>query len=120
MIAKFFRSIKLLLNPPKVGDVYYGDPLNFTNGPFEKNLHGLKDKYGDTTWEIIPSDGCYRFIVDNASLPAYYRCESEVLCRDKRGDNVVRWMKRCQPRRINKGSFERMIIEGQLKKNVKP
>lgn len=115
-----FRKLKLYFKPPKAGDVYYGNPINFVNKPLEKILHGLKDKSGDDLYVPIPNKECYRLIIESAEI-LFYRCISEVFCKsvvlDKYGYNDLgRWMKRTQSRRIGKDSFENMIIGGVLKR----
>lgn len=117
MIRRLINRIKLALNPPKAGDVYYGDPFDFVLGKLlERVLHDMVNIHGDILWEIIPSDDCIRLTVDSASMP-YYICASEALCRRVKGEgNNIEWRKRSLQRRLLKEEFHKMIIDGRLKK----
>jgi hypothetical protein len=111
MIVKFIRNIKYKLNPPKKGDVYYGDPLFFVMGrPVEYVLHSLVNKNGDHIFKIVPSPECYRLTIENDSMP-YYIVKSEVFCTNS--DSFL-WKERIQARRIKKDLFKEMVLEGQL------
>ena len=117
MFIRLFRKISLLLNPPKKGDTFYGDPVWWIiPRPVERILHGLKDKYGNNLYDPIPSEDCFRLIIDNDYLDSYYVLDSEVFCRSK-NSNVSVWMKRTQPRRMGKETLEQFILAGMLRKN---
>jgi hypothetical protein len=115
MLKKLLTRIKLKIDPPRPGDVFFGDPFEFIFGSLiEYSLHGTRNLYGMVVWHPIPSNGCYRLTVESDSMP-YYRCTSEVLCTSYDGDERA-WKKRSQPRRISKHVFHDMIVEGRLKK----
>ena len=117
MFIRLFRKISLLLNPPKKGDVYYGDPVWWIiHKPVEHILHGLKDKYGNNLYDPIPSGDCFRLTITNTSMESYYVLDSEVFCRSK-NSNVSIWMKRTQPRRMGKETLEQFVLAGMLRKN---
>lgn len=114
MLTRLMLKISLFLKPPKKGDVFYGDPVWFVlSRPVEHVLHGLKDKFGNTLYTPIPSDGCFRFVVENTGMP-YYILGSEVFCQEKSFNNIGTWMKRTQPRRMGKDMFEEMFLMGLL------
>jgi hypothetical protein len=115
MIRRLIRRIKIPFDPPKVGDIYYGDPFDFICGsPFEHVLHRTKSIYGDPIWNVVASDGCYRLTIESESMP-YYRCKAEVLCENVHGYGKE-WLERVQPRRISKDRFREMIIDGRIKR----
>lgn len=116
MIRKLIRKIKLYFNPPMPGDVYYGDPFDFIVGStIEHILHKMKNKEGDSLYDVIPSDFTYRLTIESDSTP-YYKCKAEVLAQNC-SDNKKEWLTRVQPRRIWKNVFERMIVDGRLEKD---
>lgn len=113
MIRRLIARIKLRFEPPKVGDVYYGDPFDFLVGrPIERVLHGLNNKCGDHVWEPLFSEGCYRLKITSDSMP-YYICQVEVLAHKNFEEKA--WKKRSQPRRFDKKSFCEMIVNGSIK-----
>lgn len=112
-MLKLFKAILLDLNPPKMGDVYIGDPLYFILGrPVEHVLHGLTNISGASLWKPFPGNECYRLKIESVSSP-YFICNAEALCTD---GEVSNWRSRSQPRRIDKFKFKRMIVDGILKK----
>lgn len=115
MIRKLIKRIKLYLDPPKTGDVYYGDTFDFIVGnSIEYVLHGMRDREGDVLWCTIPGRAAYRLTIELDVMP-YYRCTSEVLAYSKDGSSK-KWLTRSQPRRICKKKFVTMIVEGRLEK----
>lgn len=113
MLTRISRTFSLYFNPPKVGDVFYGDPVWFIiSRPIELVLHGLKDKFGTNLYDPIPSQGCFRFTVESTAMP-YYRMTSEVLCKHKFTEKPI-WMKRSQPRRIPKEMFRELFLMGLI------
>jgi len=123
MIRKLFNRIKVFVNPPKTGGVYYGNPTRFvTAKPVEYVLHGLKDRHGKTILEPIPSNYGYRITIESDAMPTYYRCTAEVLCKSVdplyiTDNNMGQWMKRSQPRKILKSLFKDLLKSGILVKN---
>lgn len=114
MLARILRKFQLFLKPPKQGDVFYGDPLWFVlSQPVESVLHGLKDKYGTTVFNPVPSEGCFRFTVEQCGNSNYI-FGSEVFCKEKTDNNIGTWKKRTQPRRMNKEMFEELFFTGML------
>lgn len=115
--------IKFIVNPPKEGDVFLGHPKNFvSNRAVESVLHGLKNINGISILEPINSKNCYRIVIESTSMPNYYRCSSEVLCRfsnNSKPNDIGIWMKRCQPRRISKNYLFDMVKSGLLTKGKK-
>jgi hypothetical protein len=115
LVKTLFNKLWLYFYPPKKGDSFIGDPLRFVIArPVEYVLHGLKDKNGNTTWEPIPSFGCYILTIENDQMP-YYVCKSEVLCGN---DSIKLWNERSQPKRFGKKMFKDMIATGVLKKET--
>lgn len=116
MIRKLIAQIKLYFYPPKTGDVFYGDVLDFMLERTSERIHyPLIDRHGHTIWNFVPGDNTYRFIITNDAMP-YYICDVEILVsnRENRYDKI--WMKRSQQRRIWKKDFRRMIVEGRMAK----
>jgi hypothetical protein len=115
MIKGLFNLAKAYVSPPKVGDVYYGHPIDLlTHGTFEGVLHGLRARGGDALWDIIPSSDAYRLTVMSTSMP-YYICQGEVLAQNK--DTLKKeWMPRSHARRIRKEIFRSMLVEGRIEK----
>ena len=120
MIGKALRKIGLLLNPPKNGDVYYGDILYFVLGNnIEFVLHGLTDKTGKLMYSPIPSEDCYRLtVIDYLSETDQIVCHSEVFCKmvPEHPNDVGNWRPRTQPRRISQVYFKNLIVNGLLTK----
>src|ERR1700679_2266610 len=99
MFNRTIRKLKLFLNPPKKGDIFYGDPVWFILGrPTELVLYGLKDKYGANMYDPIPSKGCVKFAIEHCGNMNYI-LGSEVLCTIPSANERI-WMKRTQPRRM--------------------
>lgn len=116
-IEKLVRKIKLYFDPPYERDCYYGDPFEFIIGkPLERVLHKMTTNTGDTLWETVPSDRCYRLTIESCSMPSYYRCTSEVLATSVNDPSDKKWLKRSQPRRILKEVFHQMIIDGRIER----
>lgn len=115
-IDKLALKIKLYFYPPKVGDVYYGDPLDFILGSeMEKFMHGMKDQFGHSLWNTVPSKLCYKLTIETDYL-SYYRCTSEVLTSNAYDVCEKKWLRRSQPRRIFKKALHKMIIDGKIEK----
>jgi hypothetical protein len=113
MFRRLYLKLCLWLNPPKTGDVFYGDPAwFFLYKPVEYVLHGLKDSYGNKMYNPVPSKGCVRFTIEHCGNLNYI-LGSEVLCRDKVGNSSV-WMKRTQPRRMSLGMFKELVLVEML------
>src|SRR5581483_11712028 len=118
MIRKLIHKIKMVLHPPKCGEVYSGDCFDFVVGkPVEKFLHGMTDKYGNFLWEYVPGRDSYRFTVISVQ-PAYYICEAELLVSFCHDINKKKWLKRSRMRRIPKIMFHDFILTERLEKNV--
>jgi hypothetical protein len=116
MLKLWFRKLQLMFNPPRTGDVFYGDPFEFIIGRVTEHvLHGTRSIYGYAAWNPSPADQCYRLTVESDAMP-YYRCTGEALCVSADGEEKA-WKKRSQPRRIYKNVFHDMIAEGRLKKH---
>jgi len=116
MFNRFVRKIKLILNPPKSGDVFYGDPIFFIiHKPIEYVLHGLKNKHGENICDPIPSKGCFRLTISLCGH-IYFLLDSEILCKfnDDEGQGSWFWMKRTQPKRLAKEALEELILSGML------
>jgi hypothetical protein len=122
MSLKILTKIKLLLKPPKVGDIFYGDPVSFVIGrPVEQVLHGLKDPSGTTLAEPVPSEDCYALTIVSDSQHAYYVLNAMVFCRrknlpDSASQGFGEWKPRSQVRRIPRDVFKKMVVDGILKK----
>lgn len=115
MILRLINRIKFHLNPPKKGDVYFGDPFDFVCGKLiEHVMHRTKSISGETIWQVIVSDGAYKLTIESDAMP-YYRCKAEVLCENVAGYGKE-WLERVQPRRISKEVFKQMIIDGRIKR----
>lgn len=115
-MIRWLQKLKLYLNPPKEGDVYVGNPIFFVvNRPIEKILHGMKDKYGMSMWEVVPSDDAYKLTIESGSMPTYYKCKSEILVIDM-SFSYKKWLVRTQSRRIGKSMFIDMILNGLIQK----
>lgn len=117
------NKLKFCFNPPKVGNVYYSDPIYFViSKPIEHVLHALTNKYGNKIYHPVSSNFCYRLTVESDSLPSYYICKSEVFCKgvDDNGivdfNNIGIWKERSQPKRIKKDFFKEMVLNGILVK----
>ena len=117
MILRVLRKLKFNLSPPKPGDVYYGDCVYFVVGsPVEHVLHQLKDKYGNSIWNPVPSSDCYRLTVVEINS-SHYNCLSEVFCRGtEQNNNIGNWKKRTQSRRFPRSYFKELVGNGLLKK----
>lgn len=114
MLTRLVRKISLFVNPPKQGHTFYGDPVWFVlSRPVEHVLHNLKDKFGNTIYTPIPSNGCFRFVVEFCGNENYILA-SEVFCKEKSLDSLGTWMKRTQPRRMSKLMFDEMFVMGML------
>lgn len=112
MFIRLARKFKLFLDPPKKGDVFYGDPLWWVvYKPVEHVLHGLKNKNGDTIHRPIPSSGCFKVTIEHLGN-VYYILGSEVLCESKGGFGT--WFKRSQPKRMAIEMFEELVLSGIL------
>jgi hypothetical protein len=119
MVQRFFRKLHLYFKPPKKGDVFYGDPTHFVcQRPVEQILFGLKDKYGNSTWQPIPSFYCYKITIESDSMPSYYICKAQVMCKSQKFQ-LIEWQERCQPKRIDKYLFKTFVLDGLLKKGDK-
>lgn len=117
MIKRFIKKIKLRLNPPKRGDIFFGDPVFFIiSRPTEYVLHGLKNKYGLTEQNPIPSFQCYKLTIESDFTSNYYECSSEVLCSSALGSSELKWKKRCQSKKISKLLFNEFVLNGLLRK----
>jgi len=121
MSFKWINKIKLLLVPPKKGEIYYGNPLHFVIGRgFEQVLHSLKDRNGVSVLTPVPSNDCYRLRIQLDAV-TYYVCEAEVFCKatnDLYVTNTLsgQWMHRSQPRRVKKELFNQWILDGVIEK----
>jgi hypothetical protein len=114
MVIRLVRKLKLFLNPPKKGHVFYGDPSWFVIArPVEHVLHGLKDSYGVTVFTPVPSKDCFRFTVEHRGNLNYI-LGSEVFCKEKTDNNIGTWKKRTQPRRMALEMFEELVLNGLL------
>lgn len=115
MIRSLVSRVKYFLNPPKKGDVYYGDPFDFIIGKLlEQCLHGMRTVSGDASWNPVPSDGTVKLTITLDCMP-YYVCKSEVLGENV-NDHSKKWLERSQPRRICKKAFKQMILDERLEK----
>lgn len=113
MFTRLSRKLKLFLDPPKKGHTFYGDPAWFVLGrPTEYVLYGLKDRSGNNMYEVIPSKGCVKFVVEQVGKHNYI-LGSEVLCVIPSNYERV-WMKRSQPRRMGKVMFDELFLSGML------
>lgn len=113
MLKRFIRKLSLFVNPPKEGDIYFGDPIWFIiSRPIELILHNLKDKFGTNLYDPIPSKGCFKLTVIYCGDKNYI-LESKVLCSNKFTDTKM-WMQRTQQRRMTKEMFEELIFDGML------
>jgi hypothetical protein len=118
MLKSLYNRIKLHFNPPKAGDTFYAHPAYFVIcKPMEQILHGLKDKFGNSLYEPIPSNRCYRITIESDTMPDYYRCTAEVFCVQANAQFITnggKWMPRCQPKRIGKSFLKSLLIDGKL------
>jgi hypothetical protein len=120
MMTCLLRKINLFLDPPKKGDIYYGDPVWFIiSRPTEFILHGLKDKYGNIMYDPVPSKGGVRFIIEHCGNLNFI-LGSEVLCHLLNRNKPVMdindfvWKKRTQPRRMAREMFREFVLTGML------
>lgn len=116
MFSRLIRKFNLFLDPPKKGDVFYGDSLFFVvHKPMEYVLHGLKNINGETVFHPVPSKGAYRVTIELCGH-LYYVLDSEVFCKDGTEKTLYDgiWCKRSQPKRIAKEMFEELILNGML------
>jgi hypothetical protein len=114
MVNRTIRKLKLYFNPPKKGDVFYGDPVWFVIArPVEYVLYGLKDKNGNTVYYPIPSQGCFKLTVEHMGNLNYI-LDSEVLCHTAANIAKSIWFKRSQPKRMAKEYFEELFLSGLI------
>lgn len=114
MIFQLVRKVKLLLNPIKAGQVFYGDTADFYFGVMEQALHGLRDLEGKEKQHYWHGPDTYRLTVVSTQMP-YYRCDSDVLTRTVENGNFL-WKARSLPRRMHKQRFHELIVEGKIKR----
>ena len=119
MVTRLVRKLKLFLNPPKKGHVFYGDPSWFVIArPVEHVLHGLKDSSGISVFTPVPSKGCFRFTIEHCGNLNYIM-GSEVFCSGKIAstgfyNSIGIWKQRSQPRRMALEMFEELVLNGML------
>jgi hypothetical protein len=119
MIKRLINRFKFFISPPKKGDIFVGDPLQFViSKNVEYVLFELKDKYGKLIWTPIPSFGCFKLLIANNSMDNYYICEASVLCEDCLFNKKI-WKIRNQPKRISKYLFRDLVLHGVLKKEIR-
>jgi len=121
MIVEALRRAKLVLSPPKPGDIYYGDVLFFVLGNnIEFVLHGLTNKNGDPVYSPVPSEDGFRLTILEYAGPGFthYVCNSEIFCRDvpTHPYDLGNWRKRTQVRRLPVKYFKDLIVNGLLTK----
>ena len=121
MFKTLYLKLYLYFRSPKMGSVYFGNPKRFIIGkPIEYVLHGLKDKDGDTMFEPIPGDHCYKISIDKTEENTY-SISTEVFCKltskynlNTGNSDFGKWMKRCQNRKIGKEYLLSLILDGTL------
>ena len=111
---KLFKKIHLYFNPPKNGDVFFGDPFDFLcDSNWERLHYPMSDRHGHDTWSFVPGTNTYRFTIESAAMP-YYRCKAEILAANREEPFRKCWIERSQPRRIWKKDFLRLILEDRM------
>lgn len=115
MLMMIFRFIALLVRPPKRGDQYFGNSVNFvTSRWMEKVWFGMKHESGENIWLEVPGENTYRLTVTSIQ-PSYYICEAEVLAMLVTAD-AHSWLTRKIERRISKLLFKKLIVDGTIKR----
>jgi hypothetical protein len=117
MINKFFKYLSLHLNPPRRGDVFFGDAFDFMcDSNSERIFYPLIDRNGHTTHHFVQGDNTYRFTIENSAMP-YYVCRVEILTLNVY-ETKRTWLKRSLPKRMWKKDFHRLILQGRMKKTT--
>lgn len=111
------KRIRLTLNPPRKGDIFFGDSADFLcERNSERFFYPMKDLRGHEIWRFFPGPQSYKFRISSAAMP-YYICETEILVFSKFNFKEKRWLRRSIERRIWKKDFNRLIAEGRLKRS---
>jgi hypothetical protein len=118
MINKFIKRVSLYFNPPKKGDVFYGDAFDYIcESTTERIFYEMTDRYGHSMFHYVVGSNTYRFTVESAAMP-YYICGVEILAQSRGNPYKKTWLKRSRPRRIWKKDFHRLIIEDRMVKTT--
>jgi hypothetical protein len=118
MIKQLVTKIALYFHPPKNGDVFYADAMDYMcERPYERIHYPLIDRHGHTLWNFVPGNNTYRFTILSAAMP-YYICDAEILVSNRENPYEKIWLKRSQQRRIWKKDFHRLIADGRMTKTT--
>jgi len=118
MFKKLRAKIALYFCPPKKGDAFYGDALDFMcESSSERIFYQMTDRYGQTLWHFVPGNNTYRFVIINDMTP-YYVCDVEILASSRENPYKKTWLKRTRERRIWKKDFHRLVVEGRMVKTT--
>lgn len=111
---RLIKFIRLYFNPPKNGDVFFGDVNDFDiERRYERIFYPLIDRNGQTVWNFAKGKHTYRFTIENAAMP-YYVCKAEILACHVADPSKKAWLERSFERRIWKKDFHRLVLDGRM------